>query len=110
MKKMWKCFVKYRDTGPNGEDWEEILCLEETPEQCIEHFNETLRPWERPRELVAALPMKAKCHSWEKFSLVTEAGGYDIYKCKICGAMGKRYGLQQIVIPDKKSQQWCKSK
>lgn len=96
-----------------------------TPEikgkEIIDYYNSTLRPYEVARVFVDAIdidtpqteeyfksettpklsvqPLK---HDWQKFSLVTEKGGYDIYRCSTCGAKGKRFGLSSIVTPDKK--------
>jgi len=49
-------------------------------------------------------------HDWEKASLVTEAGGYDRYRCVRCGAKGKRYGVEETVRPDRKNQLECMGK
>jgi len=66
-----------------------------------------LKPGEKARQLIAAIPInKNKSHTWAKYSLVTEKGGYDRYRCSVCGAFGKRHGLSSFVIPDKKGQ--CK--
>ena len=70
---------------------------------AVTYFNETLRPGERPRRFegkVRVFPSDlSKCyaHKWEKKSLVTERGGYDIMLCRLCGATGRRYGLSSNV-------------
>ena len=43
-------------------------------------------------------------HKWEKINLVTKLsprGGYDQYKCKYCGCVGKSYWLGKIAIPQR---------
>jgi len=77
----------------------------------IKRFNETLRPRESPREVVNVRPIIKNLnrnHKWQKVSLVTEKGGYDVYRCAICGATGKRYGLAGFVTPDRKFTIFCK--
>ena len=98
-----------------------------TPEikgkEIVDFFNRTLRPNEdarvfldsidldnpksevyfaRDRETAPKLSVQTLKHTWEKFSLVTEKGGYDIYRCSTCGAKGKRFGLSSTVTPDKR--------
>lgn len=50
-------------------------------------------------------------HDWSKNCLVTqEKKGmlFDLYKCKNCGATGKRFGLGEFIAPDRKSFRTCK--
>lgn len=83
----------------------------------IEHFNNTLRPGEYPRIVISVRPVKNTAHLentvhqkhlWKKMSLVTEKGLYDKYRCELCGATGKRYGLIEFVTPDRKFTIYCK--
>ena len=107
-KKYWRLVVNYKNAKSDEEDWLEDSWLDRTPEEVIENFNSTLRPGERARVLVAAIPLKAKnkSHSWRKVSLVTEMrkgeGFYDRYKCEACGVTGKRYGLEDLIVLDAK--------
>ena len=77
----------------------------------IGRFNTTLRSGEKPRKVIRVRvidrPVNRR-HDWKKVSLVTEKGGYDIYRCSYCGATGKRYGLAGFVTPDRKSTIYCK--
>lgn len=44
-------------------------------------------------------------HDWKKINLVTISKRgrlYDAYRCKRCGITGKRFGLDDIVVRDKK--------
>lgn len=105
-KQWWRLVVQDEDTETDPEqEWFEEVCVE-NPEQVIKNFNNTLHPGERPRKLIAAIPILKgnghKAHKWRKASLVTEAGGFDRYCCEDCGATGKRHGLNSYVVPDKK--------
>ena len=100
-----------------GEDfiWEETMVelvndyvtSEQRASEIVNNYNQTLRLNEKARELISVrntvqtenVILK---HSWEKTSLVTEIGGYDKYKCKVCGVTGKRYGLNENIIIDSK--------
>jgi hypothetical protein len=60
---------------------------------------------DKTKTLCTACKM-AKEHRWEKQNLVMIAskGGipmHDIYKCKKCGATGKRFGISEFIRPDK---------
>lgn len=73
----------------------------------IANYNRTLRPGENPREYLGyiVVDQEYKNHEWEKQNLATIIGkgrNYDIYKCKICGVTGKRYGLSGSVLRDYK--------
>lgn len=37
-------------------------------------------------------------HDFHKQNLVTEKGGYDMYKCNSCGCEGKRNGLNDTIL------------
>lgn len=106
MKQWWRLVVQFKKNPIDPDlEWLEESCLDITPEECLQNFNNSLRPGEQTRQLIAAFPIKKdipKEHEWEKYSLVTEIGGYDRYRCKKCGMFGKRYGLSDFIIPDKK--------
>ena len=105
--KEWRLIVQYKNDTINPDlEWMEECFLNVTPEECIEKFNCGLRPGEKARQLIAAIPINKnksyKPHSWKKQSLVTERCGYDRYRCRECGVFGKRHGLNSFVVPDKK--------
>lgn len=80
-------------------------------EYMIKRFNDTLRIGELPRKVIRVRQIDKSVnrkHDWKKISLVTEKGGYDRYRCSLCGATGKRYGLAAFVTPDRKSTIYCK--
>ncbi len=74
----------------------------------IAQFNNSLRPGETRRDLLlvrtkfTSVSNEGLKHLWEKWGAVTQQGGFDTYKCKICGATGKRFGLSDSIIIDKK--------
>lgn len=79
----------------------------------INNFNNTLRPGEKPRTLIATEEVSEngiQQHQYEKTNLVTiqgRNGMYDTCKCRICGVTGKRYGLGGTVIRDSKYKAKC---
>lgn len=97
------------------ECWEDAITNDnETPEQCAErivkHFNDTLRPGEKRRKVIKVRENEdAKVflkHEWEKTNLFTIIKGrrqYDLYKCKRCGATGKRFTLDHDILIDYKN-------
>ena len=88
-----------------------IVAGRETPGVCRECGCTETTPcaggcaWvDKTKTLCTACQM-AKEHLWEKQNLVTVAPTrkvpmHDIYKCKKCGAMGKRFGVG-LIKPDK---------
>lgn len=80
------------------------------PEQwcrtCVARFNDTLRPGESARDIVAVIVTDgvreqdvAVAHVWRKTNLVTIIAGsrmYDTARCEVCGITGKRFGLSDI--------------
>ena len=73
--------------------------------ELVQHFNDTLRPGEKPRVILGVeirnvtedVAEKTKLeHVWEKTNLVTiEKRGqmYDTARCTRCGATSKRFGV-----------------
>lgn len=105
------------DYAAGGSPWTEHFNTDkEDPqvflEEMIERFNASLRRGEKARKLISWEPTdkhKALRHDWGKTSLVTEAGGYDKMRCKRCGATGRRYGLEGVLIDSKaKNADVCK--
>jgi hypothetical protein len=115
MKTHWRLVVNYKNAeNPEDNPWTEDSWLEETPQECIDRFNATLRPGERARVLITAWELgnnEGKTHTWFKSSPVTivkKGQVYDEYTCKVCGAKGKRHGLSDFVVPNKKKDADCK--
>ena len=115
MRKHWRLFCNYADApNPELDHWSEDSWLAVTPQQIIDDFNNTLRPGERKRVLLFAWPLsdtKGKLHTWYKSKPVTIVKGgqvYDEYTCSVCKAKGKRFGLSEVVTPDRKNQINCK--
>ncbi|WP_413460715.1 hypothetical protein [Herbaspirillum huttiense] len=46
-------------------------------------------------ELRGEAPGNECAHQWEKKSLVTQTGGYDVMICRKCGTETQRFGLGQ---------------
>lgn len=82
----------------------------EEVQKIVDKFNDYLQPWEKERRLVMvrnpnwSIPPVLE-HDWHKTNLVSiNKGGriYDTYRCNNCGVTGKRFGLSQTVIYDRK--------
>jgi hypothetical protein len=95
---------------PMTENVQDDVTAEQRANQIVNNFNRTLRPGELERELVKVEDTDKKSqvssqnvrHIWKKKSLVTERGGFDKYECEACGATGKRHGLSESVVIDKR--------
>lgn len=108
-----------REVG-SSRTFEEELSLMETSDvtpmksalRIVMAFNKSLKPGEKKRRLISATHIEESeekmKHLWEKKSLVTEKGGYDLMRCMSCGVIGKRYGLGQRGVTTKKGQEYCK--
>jgi len=85
---------------------EESVSNEEHAKSIIKYFNDTLKPYEKARELVSVTDLNDTGspvnHVWNKVSLVTETGGFDRMECENCGCTGKRFGLRSFVQIDPK--------
>ncbi|GEM_PF-3057935 len=95
------------------ETWEEeydknVEDPKEWAEKTVAWFNETLRPGEKPRELVDVVVINTKNdnHKWEKrtdgMSVWFRGNAVDLMYCKRCGITGKRYGISPRVRIDSK--------
>jgi hypothetical protein len=98
--------------------WEEEFkyLKSESPEEAVQYilknFNSNRRPGEKERSLVEIIGTEEDLdHDWEKDCLVIQSdrkGTYDKYKCRLCGAIGKRFGLASSIQPDSKKFIKCK--
>lgn len=96
------------------ETWEESYVINDDPNcyanRLIDNYNATLRPGEKPRELVevsiSETMKKSKMpHEWIKQNIVTviwRGVSYDIMRCAKCGITGKRFGLSGVILRDSK--------
>ena len=76
-------------------------------------FNTTLRPGEKPREVVRVRSLEIgvlKEHNWNKISFTPDKKGCYPYQCAVCGATGKRHGTITFVTPDRKHTIYCKTR
>lgn len=101
-----------RDIGDTREwteaqDRVEVRSLDQAQkwaEACLVRFNRTLRPHEKPRELVRVeLLGEGAEHNWEKTNSITILDHrlvYDTYRCSACGITGRRYGLSPSIVRD----------
>lgn len=88
-------------------DKPEVTDPETWAKETVEWFNSTLRPHEKPRELVAVrIEGESQTHHWTKSSLTTQFNThgrqYDAYRCEKCGITGKRFTLDGGITPDSK--------
>ena len=105
---MGKFTMKIKKIGQkDSEAWEEeeefaditdAEVAREKAQAIVDRFNATLRKGEVERVLVDVTFAEETRysrgqHDWDKVSLVTEAGGFDKMKCKVCGITAKRYGV-----------------
>ncbi|MFA5934965.1 MAG: hypothetical protein WC827_03720 [Candidatus Paceibacterota bacterium] len=87
---------------PDGQtEWEHA-------QEIMKRFNDYLQKGEHLREVLMIRVLKRLkpgmklSHNWQKHSLVTQTGGFNIMKCSQCGAMGKRHSLQGFTVIDRK--------
>ena len=110
--------ILVRVRTPSGGEWDEAFCkrtdsARRWAEETIAEFNASLRPGEEPREIlrIEELPLEDERipplrHDFRKTNLVTVMnkrghGSHDAYRCRDCGATGKRFTLGGDVILDK---------
>jgi hypothetical protein len=83
----------------------------EWAEETIESFNNTLRPYEKPRDLIRVTVEEGtesnlKDHDWEKTNMTTVRSGrllsYDAYRCRRCRITAKRSGFHSPIVNDRK--------
>lgn len=115
----FKIFVRNAgtETSQPSKPWEEDYDYPEvetaeqarqTAEAMISNWNATLRPFDKPRELVSVEfeEEESDVHNWEKQNLYTvmdkRLGHHDVMRCKSCGVTGKRFGLGTQVKLDAK--------
>ena len=73
-------------------------------DRLIQGFNDTLRPREKARKVVAVEIVGEsgpQNHDWTKTNLVTIMNGRDFYDtllCERCFITAKRFGLDRIVV------------
>lgn len=106
--------IEVRNVGSDT-TWREQYDCSDDPQkwakELIDRFNATLQPMEKPRELVGVEVLDEAIgsgkHVWRKENLMTIVRGsrsYDKMRCEKCGITGKRFGLGQGVIRDRKYQ------
>lgn len=120
--------IKVQHADANPETWDEdynrpeIKTFQEAQTWSyvlVKNFNATLRPGERPRNVVSVrLDESAPTlpdHDYVKQNLVTlidpRGGFYDVLKCRYCAVSGRRYGLVNFRLDRKyRAQKWqhCK--
>jgi hypothetical protein len=113
----FKAFIKEQGTDRTWqEEFSDLVVDDMTPMQCakflIRRFNDTLRPGEKPREVVRVRSLEVgvlKEHNWGKISFRSDDEGYYPYQCAACGATGKRHGSVNFITPDRKHTIYCKS-
>ncbi|MNO15499.1 hypothetical protein D3C76_51650 [compost metagenome] len=104
--------IEVRNIGTNRSWKESYDCSHNDPEEwdknLIDHFNATLHPGERARELVGVEILDGseaiKNHVWRKVNAITIVRGgqsYDKVRCELCGITGKRFGLSGITRDSK---------
>lgn len=104
----------------SGREWDEPYEKDEVTDQAsaeewcqetLAYFNSTLRPHEKPRDLVsvtieAGTEGSIKDHDWYKTNLTTTRSGrslsHDSYICQRCKITAKRTGLDFPIIRDRK--------
>lgn len=111
--------LKCKNIGDPDEKswWEEYDKPTSDPHQwakeIVQYFNDTLRPKEKPRELLEVIVDSEENdnhHKWNKLtSEMTvydnrEKTYFDGYKCSVCGLYARKYGLNgdiQLYPPSK---------
>ncbi len=78
-----------------------------TPEKIKDHTRFTFDDRQGKLDLGQERKKGKKEHQWEKQNLVTIPSNkgvpmHDVYKCTACGATGKRFGVTETIVRDKK--------
>ena len=107
--------MKIKATITDGKDqWNEefedrnILDPKKYMDEMLEGFNDGCRPGELHRRLISVVVLSESglgTHDWEKTNLVTirgRTGTYDTARCRKCGVTGRRYGLGNAPLRDRK--------
>ena len=100
------------NVGDEKNTWTEeydkdVIDAQKFSEDTIAYFNRTLRPGEKPRQLIKVEVIdetSIRDHDWGKTNLVTIVKGgqiYDTLACHRCGITAKRYCLDNIIIDPK---------
>jgi len=104
--------IKVKHKG--GDEWweeydEKVEDAHIWARDIIKRFNETLRPYEPPRELLRVEIIddnNKKFHNWIKrtygMSVKFRGATVDLMYCSRCGITGKRYGFYSNVKIDSK--------
>ena len=96
---VWNFASPVMNAGLRAQDW---------AYQLIETFNETLRPFEKRRELIGVeiIGKSAPAHDWIKrtngMSVEFRGALVDLFECRKCGITGKRFRLGDAVKRDSK--------
>ncbi len=99
------------DSSARWENYEKAIDdPQKWADNCIESFNRTLRPNEKPREVIAVEvlgdELNEELHSWEKYtsgmSVQFRGRCTDMMYCSKCGITGKKFSLSSTIKIDSK--------
>jgi hypothetical protein len=104
---------RIRVKSKNGDWWEDYDIktddAQKWAEVTVANFNNTLKPFENPRELMAVEVISDgndKFHDWSKLtagmSVMFRGAMVDLMRCNKCRITGKRRGLGSQIIIDSK--------
>ena len=109
----FKIQCKHKGADDSKAWWENYNKKVENPqkwaEETVDEFNATLRPHEKPRELIGVQVLEDDnngFHNWYKLtagqSVPFKGSIVDLYKCDKCGMSGKRFGISSHIKNDSK--------